>query len=203
MHACGHDVHIVSLLGAREALAAKREEWSGTFVGVFQPGEEACEGARAMVAAGLVDVMPKPDVFLGQQVMPVIPLGQVATWPGVMMSSAVSIKITIHGVGGHGSQPENCIDPIVLASPIVLRLQTIVSREVAPSESAVVTVGSIRAGAKSNIIPDTATLLVNARAFDSDVEKMLHAAIERIVRAECMASVLRKNPSLSTMIGSR
>lgn len=119
------------------------------------------------------------------------------------MSSAVSIKITIHGVGGHGSQLENCIDPIVLASPIVLRLQTIVSREVVPSESAVVTVGSIRAGAKSNIIPDTATLLVNTRAFDSDVEKMLHAAIERIVRAECMASVLRKNPSLSTMIGSR
>lgn len=194
MHACGHDVHIVSLLGSIEALLARRDAWSGTFVAVFQPGEETAEGARSMVAAGLVDAMPQPHVFLGQHVMPTIPLGTVAARSGPFMSAAASIRITVHGRGTHGSMPDAGIDPIVLASSIVLRLQTIVAREIAPSETAVVTVGSIRAGSKSNIIPDSATLLVNTRAFDADVAAHLHSAIERIVRAECMASRSPKEP---------
>lgn len=194
MHACGHDIHIVSLLGAIQALLARRDLWSGTFVAVFQPGEETAEGARAMVEAGIVDAMPTPDVFLGQHVMPTIPLGTVAARAGSFMSSAASIRVTVYGRGTHGSMPNTGVDPIVLASSIVLRLQGIVAREIAPSDVAVITVGAIRAGSKSNVIPSSATLLLNTRAFDPAVEKHLHAAIERIVRAECQASLSPREP---------
>lgn len=194
MHACGHDVHTVALLGAVQALHAARELWSGTFVAVFQPAEETAEGARAMVEAGIVDLMPTPDVFLGQHVMPIIPLGTVAVKPGIFMGSAASVKVTLHGLGTHGSMPDAGVDPIVLASMIVLRLQTIVAREIGPADMGVVTVGALNAGSKSNIIPDTATLLINTRANDPAVEKRIHAAIERIVRAECEASASPREP---------
>ncbi|MGO1459647.1 MAG: amidohydrolase [Flaviflexus sp.] len=188
MHACGHDVHIVSLLGALEALVESKDDWSGTFVAVFQPAEETAEGARAMVEDGLAEAMPKPDVFLAQHVMSTLLVGTVGTRAGEFMAAAASIKVTVHGSGSHGSMPHAGVDPVVLASAIVLRLQTIVSREISPAESAVVTVGAIRSGSKSNVIPETATLLINTRAFDDAVEKQIHAAIERIVRAECDAS---------------
>ena len=194
MHACGHDVHMVALIGAVQALHAKRDLWSGTFVAVFQPAEETAQGARAMVEAGIEDLMPKPDVYLGQHVMPFIPVGAVGTKPGSFMASAASLKVTVHGKGTHGSMPDAGIDPIVLASMIVLRLQTIVAREIGPADVGVVTVGSIRAGSKSNIIPDSATLLLNTRAYDPLVEKRIHSAIERIVRAECMASGSPREP---------
>ncbi|MBJ6977828.1 amidohydrolase [Luteimonas sp. MC1895] len=193
-HTCGHDVHIVSLLGATELLHAHRGLWSGTFVAVFQPGEENAAGAKAMVSAGIVDQVPKPDVYLGQHVLGSLPGGAVGIRSGPLFSAAASIGITLHGKGSHGSMPNLGVDPIVLGAAIVTRLQTIVAREVAPRETAVVTVGSFHAGTKSNIIPDSAVLQLNTRAFDKEVEKHLHEAIERIVRAECEAARSPKPP---------
>ena len=193
-HTCGHDVHIVCLLDATKALHAHRDAWSGTFVAVFQPGEENAAGAKAMVAAGIVDKVPKPDVYLGQHVLGSLPGGAVGIRSGPLFSAAASIEITLHGKGSHGSMPNLGVDPIVLGAAVVTRLQTIVAREVAPKETAVVTVGSFHAGTKSNIIPDSAILQLNTRAFDRDVERHLHEAIERIVRAECEAARCPRPP---------
>src|SRR5690606_5048135 len=151
-HTCGHDFHAVCLLGATRALHDHRGEWSGTFVAVFQPGEENAAGAKAMVADGIVDKVPKPDVYLGQHVLGSLPGGAVGIRSGPLFSAAASIEITLYGKGSHGSMPNLGVDPIVLGAAIVSRLQTIVSREVAPKETAVVTVGSFHAGTKSNII---------------------------------------------------
>lgn len=187
-HACGHDVHLMSLLTALQAFNEHKDQWSGTFVGVFQPAEETAEGARAMLEAGLEQAMPRPDVYLGQHVLASLPGGHVGTRRGPVLSSAFSVKVTVHGKGSHGSMPELGVDPVVLASTIVMRLQTIVSREVAAKETAVVTVGAIHAGTKSNIITDSAELLINTRAYSSEVSEHLKDAIERIVRAECVAA---------------
>ena len=193
-HTCGHDMHIVCLLGATWALHAQRDAWSGTFIAVFQPGEENAAGAKAMVADGIVDKVEKPDVYLGQHVLGSLPGGAVGIRSGPLFSAAASIEITLYGKGSHGSMPNLGVDPIVLGAAIVSRLQTIVSREVAPKETAVVTVGSFHAGTKSNIIPDSAVLQLNTRAFNRDVEKHLHEAIERIVHAECEAARSPKEP---------
>lgn len=195
MHACGHDVHTAVGVGAAALLARSREPWSGTYVALFQPGEETAEGGRAMVDAGIVDAVPVPDVALGQHVL-TLPAGEVATAPGPVLSAAASVRVTVHGRGSHGSMPHLAVDPVVLAAAIVLRLQGIVAREVAPDEFAVVTVGSLRAGAKANIIPASAELLVNVRAYDLEVRARLLAAIERIVRAECVASDAPRPPEL-------
>lgn len=170
-HSCGHDVHVTAL-----------------------PGEEAGAGARDMVDAGIVDKLPKPDVALAQHVLGTVPGGAVGTRRGPVLTTASSIEITVHGAGTHGSMPNLGVDPIVLGAAIVGRLQTIVSREVAPTDTAVVTVGSFHGGTKSNIIPGSVTLLVNTRAYDTDVAERLHAAIERIVRAECDAARSPKAP---------
>lgn len=187
-HSCGHDFHLMSLLTALQAFNAHKDQWSGTFIGVFQPAEETAEGARAMLEAGLEQAMPRPDVYLGQHVLASLPGGHVGTRRGPVLSSAFSVKVTVHGKGSHGSMPELGVDPVVLASTIVMRLQTIVSREVAAKETAVVTVGAIHAGTKSNIITDSAELLINTRAYSSEVSEHLKEAIERIVRAECVAA---------------
>ncbi len=193
MHACGHDVHVVCLLGAVEVLAARRDEWSGTVVAVFQPAEETADGARAMVDDGLVDLVGHVDVALGQHVLPA-PAGIVGTRTGPVLSAADSMTITLHGRGAHGSMPQAAVDPVLLAASIVVRLQGIVAREVAPGDTAVVTVGSIQAGTKSNVIPDTATLKLNVRTFDESVRSAVLDAIERIVRAECVASRCPRDP---------
>ena len=193
-HSCGHDVHVTALLGAVEQLNEHRDAWSGTFLAIFQPGEEAGAGARDMVDAGIVDKLPKPDVALAQHVLGTVPGGAVGTRRGPVLTTASSIEITVHGAGTHGSMPNLGVDPIVLGAAIVGRLQTIVSREVAPTDTAVVTVGSFHGGTKSNIIPDSVTMLVNTRAYDTDVAERLHAAIERIVRAECDAARSPKAP---------
>ena len=195
-HACGHDFHIMSVLTALQLFNNHKDQWHGTYIGVFQPGEETAQGAKDMVDNGIADVLPKLDVYLGQHVLASIPGGTVGSKPGPMFTAASSIRIKVFGKGSHGSMPELGVDPVVLASSIVLRLQTIVSREVAARDMAVVTVGSVQAGQKSNIIPDDATLLINTRAFDREVEKHVHEAIERIVKAECEAARSPKEPEI-------
>lgn len=187
MHACGHDVHVACLIGAARDLAATRAEWSGTVVAVFQPAEEAGGGAQAMLDDGLYEKVPVPDVVLGQHVGPA-PAGMVGAHPGAAFASADSIDITVRGRGGHGSRPETTIDPIVIAAAVVGRLQTIVSREISPQDTSVVTVGRINAGTKNNIIPDSAELGLSMRAYSEDVRVRIIAAIKRIANAESAAS---------------
>lgn len=198
MHACGHDAHVASLLGATAAMAHATDAWSGTFIALFQPGEETAEGAQAMVEAGLTDRLPTPDVSFGQHIFidRNAPAGTVLIAPGPVLSTATSLTVTVYGHGSHGSMPHLSIDPVVLASSIVLRLQTVVSREVDPHEFAVLTVGAVQAGSKANIIPDKATLRINVRAYSDQVREQVVEAIRRIVTAECQAAKAPRAPEI-------
>ncbi len=196
MHACGHDVHVACLMGATERLSDTRDEWSGTLVAVFQPAEELGRGAKAMVDDGLLDLIPRPDVVLGQHVAPG-PAGFIGVRPGVTMAASDSIDIRFFGAGGHGSRPETTVDPVVLAAAATLRLQGIVSREIAATESAVITVGQIHAGTKNNIIPAEATIGLSVRTFNETTRDKVVHAIERIVRAEAAASNAPGEPEIT------
>ncbi len=198
MHACGHDMHVAWLVGATTLLAESRADWRGTLMAVFQPGEETAEGACAMVDDGLFRRFPKPDVILGQHVMPA-PAGHVGWRSGVVTSAADSLQIRLFGRGAHGSMPEASVDPVVMAAATVMRLQTIVSREVAASDAAVVTIGALQAGTKENVIPDEALIKLNVRTFDQSVRKRVLAAIERIANAEAEASGAPKLPEIKPL----
>ena len=196
MHACGHDMHVTWLSGAANLLAKAPDAWKGTLMAVFQPAEETGEGAQAMIDDKLFERFPKPEVILGQHVLPP-PAGQISYRPGITQSEEDNIEVRLIGRGGHGAWPEATVDPVVMAAATVLRLQTVVSRETAADEPVVVTVGALQAGTKGNVIPDDALLRVNVRTFDEEVRKRVLGSIERIVNAEASAAGAPKPPEIS------
>jgi len=201
MHACGHDMHITCLLAAAELMLSAKDSWSGTLLLAFQPAEERGTGAQAMVDDGMYDPkrhnVPIPDVCLGGHVMP-FRAGFVGTKRGLMASSADSMRITLHGRGGHASMPDRLIDPVVMAASTVIRLQTIVSREVDPHDAAVVTVASIQAGDAENVVVDDARIAVDVRTMNQKTREQVYASIQRIVKAESLASNAVAEPTFQT-----
>jgi amidohydrolase len=182
MHACGHDVHITSLLGTGKVLSQLKDQWRGTLILIGQPAEETIDGAKAMLAGGLYSMIPKPDFLIALHDNAELEAGKVAYCPGFALANSTSVEITIRGLGGHGSKPEATKDPIVVAAQTILALQTIVSRENSPLDPAVVTVGSIHGGSKSNIIPDEVKLQLTIRSYKEEVRQHILASIERITR---------------------
>jgi hippurate hydrolase len=190
MHACGHDTHVATWLGTGRRLAAMKGQWSGTVVMVLQPGEELVMGAQAMLADGLFTRFPKPDYLLAFHDSAMLPAGVIGVPTGFALANVDTVNIDVKGLGGHGASPQNTKDPIVLASRIVMALQTLVSRENDPLEPAVVTVGSFHAGTKSNIIPDQAKLALTVRSYTPETRQLLLNGIKRIARGEAIAAGL-------------
>lgn len=188
MHACGHDTHMAAWVGTARLLAARRDQWSGTLVMILQPAEEIGLGALAMLEDGLFVRFPKPDYVLGFHDAAQFPAGKIGITSGYALANVDSVDILVKGVGGHGAYPHTTRDPIVLASAIVMKLQTLVSRESSPLEPAVVTVGSFLAGAKHNIIPDEARLQLTVRSYSDESRQLLLDGIKRIVKGEAIAA---------------
>jgi amidohydrolase len=195
MHACGHDMHVAAMMAVASLLAAARRSWSGTLIILFQPDEEHGAGAQAMLDDKLYDRIPRPDVVLGQHVAD-RECGLLLLRSGPYMASGDTFKLTVFGRGGHGAEPDVCIDPIVLASSIVVRLQSVVARVIGPRDAAVVTCASIHGGKAHNVIPDEVELLLNVRTFDEKVREKVLAAVRRIIKGEALASGVEREPEL-------
>jgi hippurate hydrolase len=183
MHACGHDMHTTILIGTAGLLLRLREKWKGTLLLVAQPAEEALGGARAMIQDGFFRRFPLPDCALALHVKPDLPAGRIASKPGPVTLGAEALEVVIHGLGGHGAVPHKARDPVVLAAQIVLALQTIVSREVNPLETAILTVGAIQGGTLPNVIPESVTLKLMNRFSTTEVGTQMRAGVERIARS--------------------
>lgn len=182
MHACGHDVHITSLVGTARQMAARKDQWSGTLVLIGQPAEERISGARAMLEDGLYTRFPKPDYALAFHVSSGTPSGRIELPLGISGSSSDSVDIVVHGVGAHGASPHMGIDPILVAAQIVVSLQSIVSRTIAPLDPGVITVGAIHGGFKHNIISDRVEMQLTVRSDDPKVREELLDGIDRVAK---------------------
>ncbi len=199
MHACGHDVHMSSLIGAATLLARMKDRWRGTLMLIGQPAEETLSGAEAMIKDGLFTRFPKPAYAVAIHDTNLLPAGTVGYTPGFTLSNLNTVSITIYGRGGHGAYPQRSIDPIVIAARTILALQTIVAREKNPLDPAVVTVGSIQGGTKANIIPDDVTMLLTVRSYKEEVRKRLLSAIERIAKAEAASANAPQEPTIKIL----
>jgi hippurate hydrolase len=202
MHACGHDIHMAAWMATARIMANTRNRWSGTLVFIGQPAEETVSGAKWMIEDGLLTRFPHPDYALSVHDDARYPAGLIGFHAGPILSNSDTVRITIYGLGGHGARPEATVDPVVIAARTVLALQTIVSRETSPFDSAVVTVGSIHAGTKANIIPDQAKLDLSVRSLTDAVRARLLSAIERIAKAEAAAAGAPKEPLVERVDGT-
>jgi hippurate hydrolase len=198
MHACGHDLHMAAWAGTARLMAEHRDRWSGTLMMVGQPAEEGLGGARAMLTDGLFTRFPKPDFALSFHDDDTMPAGTIGYHAGLFRAMSDTVTITVYGRGGHGAMPHNTIDPIVLASRIVLSLQTIVSRENNPVEPIVITVGSIHGGTQANVIPDEVRLQLSVRTYTDEVRARTFAAIRRVAKGEATAAGAPKEPLVET-----
>jgi amidohydrolase len=202
MHACGHDVHMASLLATAEIMAHSKNTWHGTLMLIGQPAEETIGGAKGMIADGVFTRFPKPDVAVALHVSNEHPAGMVSITPGIYNTNADSLRITIFGKGGHGASPQTAIDPIVIAARTILDFQTIVAREIKPGEMGVVTVGYLHAGTKNNIIPDEAEMGLTVRTYKQEVRQQILAAITRITKADAAAANAPREPSIDHYEGT-
>lgn len=195
-HACGHDLHTTCLLGAAQVLSTGTDTWRGTLLLVFQPAEELGAGAQAMIDDGIFDRFPKPDVVLGQHVSP-LPAGKIAGHAGASYAGSDSLRVHLVGRGAHGSMPEASVDPVVLAAATVLRLQTIISREIPSTATAVLTVGSVHSGDAANVIPGDAELQLNIRSYTPQVRERVLDSVDRIVKGEAAAAGAPQEPTIT------
>ena len=187
MHACGHDVHITALVGTARQMIDRRGNWSGTLVLIAQPAEETISGARAMIQDGLYTRFPKPDYALAFHVAAEVPAGRIEVPPTIVASSADSVTILVRGVGTHGAYPHMGVDPVLVASQIVVSLQSMVGRDINPLEGAVISVGSIHGGVKSNIIPEQVELQMTVRSNNPEIRTRLLDGIDRVARGTALA----------------
>lgn len=193
MHACGHDMHMTVFIGTARLLTQIKDRWQGTLIMIGQPAEEKGNGSQAMINDGLFERFPIPDYCLALHVAADLPAGKVGYCSGYSMANVDSVDITIHGIGGHGASPHETKDPIVIAAQVILALQTIVSREIKPTESAVITIGSIHSGTTHNIIPEKANLQLTVRSYSDKVRNQLITAIERITKGIAQAAGIPKD----------